>query len=365
MSSYFDFCILGAGLAGISLAYELSKEDVSVCLVDPAGVAAGASGTPLGLVNPATGRFASKSWEAELCYAKILANLELIQDTSPVQFYKQTGVLRPAMDKKIASRMHENFRLQDWPEGWIEWKDEYKLTSFHPGINCVDGGVWLPIGLTVDITTYLKSFAHYLSMQSIHQVYDKSYSLEKRTDFWELKFTSINSIKAKHVVFATGASTIQSEFWRGLPIHPVKGQLAVLEPESPLNFGHAISARGYIASLHSTQFAVGSTYEHSFETEHTDQQGLDYLLDRFRKVLPDLHDNSKVVHQWAGIRASTPNRMPILGKHPSHQTMSVFAGLGSKGTLYSAYLAECMKDLLLKNIDVAKEVSINRLDFIT
>ncbi len=365
MRNYFDFCILGAGLAGISLAYELSKEGVSICLVDPNGVAAGASGTPLGLVNPATGRYASKSWEAELCYTKVLANLELIQNTSPVQFYKRTGVLRPAMEGKIATRMNENFHSQDWPEGWIEWKDEDELKAFHPGINCVDGGVWLPIGLTVDITTYLKSFADYLSQQSIHQVYDRNYSLEKRNDLWRLNFTNIDSIKAKHVVFATGASTIKTRFWKDLTIHPVKGQLAVLEPESPLTFKHAISARGYMTSMNPTHFVLGSTYEHSFDNENADQQGLDYLLGRFHKVLPQLHSNSKVVHQWAGVRASSPNRMPILGEHPSHQNMYIFAGLGSKGLLYSAYLAEYMKKYLLESRELPEEISINRLDFAT
>ncbi len=363
MNDSFDYCILGAGLAGISLAYELSKENVSICIIDPDGVASGASGTPLGLVNPATGRYASQSWEAKLCYAKILSNLELVQNTSPVQFYKQTGVLRPAMEEKIAGRMKENFTSQDWPDGWIEWKNENEIQKFHPGITCVGGGVWLPIGLTVDISTYLKSFADYLSLKEIHQIYNAEYLIEKRNDYWELNFTNSNSIKVQNLVFATGSSTIKSGFWKGLPVHPVKGQLAVLEPESPLSFNHAISARGYMTSMNPNQFVVGSTYEHSFDHDNTDQQGLDYLLGRFRKVLPNLHDNSKVVHQWAGIRASTPNRMPILGKHPSHQNMFVFAGLGSKGLLYSAYLAECMKEFLVNNKELPEEISISRLEF--
>lgn len=363
MSDSFDYCILGAGLAGISLAYELSKENASVCIIDPHGVASGASGVPLGLVNPATGRYASKSWEAEQCYAKILANLELIQNSSPVQFYKQTGVLRPAMEEKIVSRMKQNFTSQDWPDGWIEWKSEDEIKKFRPGITCVGGGVWLPIGLTVDISIYLKSFADYLAQQSIYQIYNEKYSIEKRNDLWKLNFTTTSSIKTRNLVFATGSSTINSRYWKDLPIHPVKGQLAVLEPESPLSFRHAISASGYMTSLDTAQFVVGSTYEHSFKDERTDEQGLDYLLGKFKKVLPHLHNSSEVVHQWAGVRASTPNRMPILGEHPSCQNMYVFAGLGSKGLLYSAYLAESMKEFLMNSKELPEELSITRLDF--
>lgn len=363
MNNSFDYCILGAGLAGISLAYELSKENASVCIIDPHGVASGASGVPLGLVNPATGRYASKSWEAEQCYVKILANLELIQSSSPVQFYKQTGVLRPAMEEKIVSRMKENFISQDWPDGWIEWKNEDEIKKFRPGLTCVGGGVWLPIGLTVDISIYLKSFADYIAQQSVHQIYNEKYSIEKRKNLWELNFTTSSSIKARNLVFATGSSIILSRYWKDLPIHPVKGQLATLEPESPLSFSHAISARGYMTSMDAAQFVVGSTYEHSFDDESTDEEGLEYLLGKFKKVLPQLHDNSNVVHQWAGVRASTPNRMPILGEHPSYQNMFVFAGLGSKGLLYSGYLAECLKNYLLERKELPEEVSIGRLNY--
>jgi tRNA 5-methylaminomethyl-2-thiouridine biosynthesis bifunctional protein len=45
--------ILGAGLAGCSLAAALTQRGREVCVYDPAGVASGASGNPLGLVQPA------------------------------------------------------------------------------------------------------------------------------------------------------------------------------------------------------------------------------------------------------------------------------------------------------------------------
>ena len=45
--------ILGAGLAGCSLAAALARRGREVCVYDPKGIAAGASGNPVGLVQPA------------------------------------------------------------------------------------------------------------------------------------------------------------------------------------------------------------------------------------------------------------------------------------------------------------------------
>jgi len=70
--------------------------------------------------------------------------------------------------------------------------------------------------------------------------------------------------------------------------------------------------------------------------------------------------------QWAGVRASTPDKMPIIGPHKTVKNLYLLAGLGSKGLLYSAYLA----DMLIQNITgsskesesgiIAEEVHIKR-----
>ncbi len=361
MPEIFDYCILGAGLAGISLANELLIENASVCLIDPNGIAGGASGTPLGLINPATGRYATKSWQAEKCYSAITHNLQKVQESSPVLFFKESGVLRPALESKIAERMKENVLTQNWPEHWIQWMDQQELKSFHPEINCEGGGVWLPIGLSVDVGTYLKEFEKYLVELGLKNFFNLSYSFVNRDNFWEIEFKNHQHVKANNLIFCTGSYSLEFKHWGKLPLYPVKGQLAVLESNSPLSFSHSVSALGYITSLDNKRFVIGSTYEHSFDYEGIDQQGLEYLLGRFNKVLPELFENSKVIHQWAGIRASTPNRMPILGKHPGLANCFIFAGLGSKGLLYSGYISKLMKDYLINSSELPPELDIKRL----
>ncbi|MCG8373594.1 MAG: FAD-binding oxidoreductase, partial [Balneolales bacterium] len=250
MDKHYDFCIRGAGLAGISLALELSKTNASICVTDPNGVAGGASGTPIGLANPATGRFASKSWEAELCLAALQNNLKFIQEKTPVRFYEASGILRPATDKKIARRMRENFESTYWPNNSIEWMQETEIKAFHPGIQCIGGGVWVKSGLTVDIPTYLNSSADWLKANGVN------FSFEKNP-----------AVTASITVTTSGVWSKNSEIWSSLPLIPVKGQTLLMQSPNPLSFNHAVSALGYIGSLSSNRFVVGSTYEHEFEHE--------------------------------------------------------------------------------------------------
>ena len=360
MNKHFDFAILGAGLAGVSLAYELSKSGASICLIDHKGIARGASGTPIGLVNPATGRYATKTWEAEHCYESILQNMVLVQQSTPVQFFKKSGVLRPALDQKIADRMKENATNPGWPKGWIEWMDEEALKELNPGVRCVGGGVWLPIGITVDIPTYLKAFTDHLENEGIEVYTGSSSRLQKSSNGWSISFPDYELL-ANSVVVTAGIYSKDIPFFNHLPLYPVKGQLALLESEEPLPFEHAVSALGYTGSLSSHQFVVGSTYEHTFDHEGVDQKGLDYLLSRFGKVLPELKKNSRVIAQFSGIRASTPNRKPIMGEHSDEENLNIFAGLGSKGLLYSGYLSKIMAEFLLNQTPLPDEVSIERI----
>ncbi len=362
MNKSFDICILGAGLAGVSLAYELSKGGLYVSVVDPNGVAGGASGTPVGLVNPATGRYATLGWRSKECYDAVLENLERVQEKAPVQFYKKSGVIRPALDEKIASKMKENFDSTQWPKGWCEWMDEESVTEFHPGIECTGGGVWLPIGLTVDIGTYLKSFSDQLQTDGTPFITGKEYKLRKNNDYWEVNLEDNTTIKAEKVVVCAGINSSQISYFKDIPLYPVKGQLAVFKTDAALPFEHAVSALGYIGSLSSDHFVAGSTYEHKFQHEDPDQEGLDYLRKRLGSVLPDLVNSATLLLQWSGVRASTPNRKPIMGEHPEQPGLYVFAGLGSKGLLYSAYLSGLMRSFIIKEDPVPKDLSIHRFN---
>jgi glycine/D-amino acid oxidase-like deaminating enzyme len=358
-----DFCILGAGLAGLSLADALQQQDFSTAVIDKNDIAAGASGTPGGLVNLATGRRATKVWKAEQCYETISRNLSKVQAVTKEPFYQKSGLLRPALLKKMARKMSDRYENTSWPNGWCQWKSEGEIKEMHPGIECVDGGLWLPIGLSVDVGAYLRGYAHFLRQLGVPIHTGKKAQLSPHDNGWQLEFDDI-TIQARNIVFATGGSTTESPYWDWLPLHYIKGQVALFSTgDRPLSFSHSISSLGYMAQTNkSNTFVQGSTYEHDFTHVNPDEEGEQYLRQRMRRTLPQLEEKVETIGQWAGVRTSTPNRKPILGRHPEYPNMHLFTGLGSKGLLYSKILANHYVDHLSEDKALFPEVDIARLE---
>src|SRR5690606_30552924 len=138
------------------------------------------------------------------------------------------------------------------------------------------------------------------------------------------------SLSADCVVQATGASLPRDPSWKLLPLHPVKGQSLLVTLKRPLPFSCSVSGLGYIAQkeYQSSEIMLGSTYEHSFDHEEPDEQGADYLLKRLEKILPGLSENLLRKKGWAGTRITTPNRKPVVGRHPDVNHLYIMSGLG-------------------------------------
>ncbi|MGD8428036.1 MAG: FAD-dependent oxidoreductase [Balneolaceae bacterium] len=358
-----DYCILGAGIAGLSLADALMQRDLSVTVIDKESIAAGASGTPGGLVNPATGRRATKTWKAEQCYEAISSTLKKIQSTTDKEFYRNNGLLRPALLEKMAKKMRAQFENTTWPKGWCQWKTEEEIKEMHPGINCVDGGLWLPIGITVNVGKYLQAYATFLKDKGAKIFLSEPPQKIDKANHWQIELDN-TTIKARNLVFATGHSTKELPFWDWLPLHLIKGQVATFKSvDGPLSFSHSISSLGYMARTGKPDIIVqGSTYEHDFNHLSPDVEGEKYLRKRMRRTLPQLEKVVITIDQWAGARTSTPNKKPILGQHPENKNLYVFTGLGSKGLMYGRFLADHYVDHLLEGRKLYPEVDIKRFE---
>jgi len=358
----FEYVIIGGGLAGISLASELLNRNHSICLIDSSKIAAGASGTPLGLANYATGRFAKPAWNAGQCIAKLRENLEYVQSNVPVQVFKENGVLRPAMTEKIALAMKEQLHEDSWPDNRTEWLTPSDAKNMNPYIQSDLGALWLPKALTVNVPAYLRGFTDLLTTRGLDLFENANYSYSKNKDGWQIKLSSADiAIQARRLIICAGYSSKKFAEFKWLPLTPVKGQLAIIKTKKKVSFGHSVSALGYIASLNRQEFVLGSTYEHDYDHENPDEFGLNYVTKRAKKVLPDLVAEAEVVGRWAGVRASTQNRKPIAGIHPHIDDLYVFCGLGSKGLLYSGYISELFANLLEKGKSLPAETSIKRV----
>src|SRR5699024_6914200 len=118
----------------------------------------------------------------------------------------KNGLLRPALLEKMARKMKEQHDNTVWPKGWCEWKTEEEIKEIHPGINCVGGGYWLPIGLTVEVDKYLKAYANYLEGCGVKFFLNEQANIINEKNGWKLELQN-TSVAARDLVFAIGRNT--------------------------------------------------------------------------------------------------------------------------------------------------------------
>jgi glycine oxidase len=165
-----------------------------------------------------------------------------------------------------------------------------------------------------------------------------------------------NQFSSRQLIFCEGHKLRFNPFFAFLKLRVVKGQLAHISV--PQFTTDAVINRGvYFMNDESGGFFVGATYENGIDDEAISEEGKRELLDRVDSFLSVPYS---VISQKAGVRLSTYDRHPVVGKHPQYSRLSLLNGLGSKGVLYAPLLAKQLLDELTNGIPVPREVSVAR-----
>ena len=356
----FDVIIVGGGLAGLATAAQLveKNKNLRVLVYEARNIGDGASGVPAGMVNPATGQRARMVWNAEACFRMLDKRLDQLNSGSKTNLKLQNGVMRPAIDELLAENFRAALQSKRWPKGWVEWLEPKDVQKQVPFLKDCTGALYIRKGKTVRTPEYLETYADYLKKAGVRFVFGGPYRIDNDKG-WTLS-NGTNTFSAPALVVSTGFKARENRYWSELPLNAVKGQLAIYHCAEVISSMPAISAYGYITPIDDHTLAVGSTYEHHFHDENPDAQGAGLLDQKLKELLPDLYEKCKRIGQWSGIRATTPDRLPVVGEHHDLKGLYVYAGLGSKGLLYSEHVASLLAMHITEQKDLPFEVSLYR-----
>lgn len=299
--------VVGAGLAGLSVAWHALQNGHEVTLFDAVGIGAGASGVSTGLLYPCPGKTSSRSWRAKEGMEATKKLLIVSEDALGSAVASYTGVFRPAVTEEQKKDFREN---QDSDAIWT--------VVDVPGL-MVHEGLWIESGITVFSRPYLQGLWMACEKKGAHFI--KSRFSQKDGDLFD------------RVVLTTGAETVCFEECKHLRVRTAVGQSLVCELKRPLPF--SLSSYGYMSVTEDPMLCqVGSTYEH---TEIPDPQKAIELLEKVAPFYPEAL-TLKIREIRAGKRiAPKEGHQPITAK-VGPKTW-VFTGLGSRGMLYHALLA--------------------------
>lgn len=360
MSKYYG-AIFGAGIAGTAIANALLERGKNVLLIDPY-VSENAPGAPAALVNPATGKRAKLCWRGYRCYTALRKQVEkLMSATGNKDLISDSGVIRPAITEKLAENYRAALEKYDWPAGWVQWMDEQEIHELNPEIAPNHGGLYVKCGYTVFVDRYLNTYRRYLREKGAECCYKQAdYRYKNSHNQFEIQFANGQSAVANYVIIATGYKTPGVEHWSHLPLELVKGQIIRFEANRDLPWNHALSAKGYSMRRGTKDIIVGSTYEHNFNSLNTTEEAYKRIREKLAFMYPGLANDVERKDQMAGVRVTTPNRLPVIGRHHEWKNLCIYTGMNSKGLLFSHYVAELLADHLLENAAIPEEVDVDR-----
>jgi glycine/D-amino acid oxidase-like deaminating enzyme len=338
--------IVGAGIAGCSLAYELSKYDCEVTLIDEKEIGSGASSVPLALLNPHRGRTGRAS---ELDKAGLASMWVLKKELEELGFdsgLHQTGVLRIASSARQA-------KLWKSLEG-VTWLESSEIPSeYHApfgGFLVEQGGYTEPHKLLKALVSVAKERGvRVLERCPVERMEKEEGEAEGQRG--KIKISSSFRLKIRKHMPNANIKDFQPETSAPLLLC----QSVVLCPGASktltANLGleyHAGDVIGLNANVQLPYPIAGAIYGASHEGvvymggNHRDEDDNDdYHLQQLQKssswFIPVLKDAKRISH-WSGVRAKQENNEPLIKE--IEPNLYFFGALGGRGFLCGYYLAK-------------------------
>ena len=155
--------------------------------------------------------------------------------------------------------------------------------------------------------------------------------------------------EADAVVLANARDALTLAAGPTWPLEPVRGQITRLPPGSLPEIQRVIAREGYVAPG-TTQPVVGATYEHD-DYDLAPRAASDLAnLARLETMLPGAGARFAIeaVSGRASLRASLPDRLPIVGAVDGQAGLFVAAGYASRGVVWAGLLGEMLADSMTR-----------------
>ena len=359
--------VIGAGLAGCAIAERLASRGWQVDLFDRATAAASAaSGNLAGIVRPLLSRddnLASRLNRA--CFLYLERAMRRLDQAGFPPRRGCNGLLQIAPDAEDEIRWRGLLAASAFPDSFARFVDRTAAAQLL-GAQTQHGGCWFPAGGWASPASLCRAWLA-IGRAGIRLHGGQAISGLRRIDQgWVLLADDERVVaSAPLVVLATGAHPALTPFPQiaGLPIQPVRGQVSHLPAGKLPNPRHAACGDGYLTPAVDDVHCLGASYAKDASdvirpSEHAEN------LQRLAHLLPgtELAFDPHGLQGRVGFRATTPDHLPLVGALPDHAAplpddlrLSTFPrhpglygllGLGSRGLVWAALLAEHLACLI-------------------
>lgn len=313
----WDAIVVGHGLAGAAVAWQLRRAGRRVLVIDRPSPAS-ASRVAAGLVTPITGRRLVRIPGFDELYAAAAEFYRRMETETGERFFTARNAVRLFADGR------ERAKLATAPEAVVnpEW-----FAAPH-------GGFELAPAARLDVPRYLDASRARLEHDGcfLEAAVDPRSDLVINPDSVALPRLGV---RADGVVFCQGLDGRENPWFPHLRFTPAKGEVLALRVPG-LAEERVVHRGAWLASAGGDLFRVGATYDRDDLSPMPTDRGRAELVARLREFL---RLPFEVVGHAAGVRPILAGMTPVAAVHPEHPQLAVLNGLGSKGALLAPTLA--------------------------
>lgn len=332
--------VIGAGIAGLAIAWKLAAEGCEVTVIERGAVGAGASTVAAGMIAPVAEYGASQT--AEASFARKSSQLWLdfakrIEADSGLDIgYDICGAVLAALTEAEKGELCRSYPA-------LPWWDGPALQAREPVLAPMSGAVWAEGEAQVDTPRLMAALAKAAQRRgAILRLFETARRLRVEKDRAVGIETAAGFIAADKVVLAAGAWSSRLE---GVPpaalppVHPVKGETLVLvQPRGRALPSALIWGNGIYLVPRREGLLVGATVEWAGHDDRPTARGAAWLIRQASALVPGVEEWRRGAHR-ASLRPASPDGAPIVGMS-ALPGLVIASGQYRNGILFAPMLTE-------------------------
>lgn len=322
-----DILIVGQGLAGTMLAWELEQAGISFVVADP-GHATAATSVAAGMINPITGRRLVKSWRIETLLPVARAAYRAVEAALGVSLWRDIRVRRLfADDRERAVFAAKQARGELKP--FVDDADE--------------AGIWISGAARINLPLLLEM------------------SRARWSAAGNLRVAAIDSANEAGnyaaVIDCRGMAGATRGAFGFVPWEFSKGEVLELAVDGLVQ-DVVLNRRHSVVPIDAGVAWVGATHQPGVR-DSAPTAAARFQLDACARELL-VGKSFEIVGQRAGVRVNLPDKRPVAGRHLEQPRLGLINGLGGKGALWAPMVAQQWVQHLLQGIPIEAEIALQR-----
>jgi len=339
-----DYLIVGQGIAGSILSYELLKKNNKIFLIDNY-YPNSSSRVAAGLFNPVTGRRMVHTWMANELFSLAHSYYPALEAELGVKFFYPLPLHYLFSSVKESNDLFAKFGDMEFAD-WINPNPiENNLSDVQAPLGFLElkQAGWCHVG------NMLEAFKNYFETNQCYLQEEFNYDMLRQTSVgWEY-----GRVKATAVIFCEGARATANPWFGHLPFKPVKGEIITFRSDK-LSLASIVKQHYWIIPQGNRIFKCGATFDFNRIDETPTTQAMNELETWLTKTVKVPF---KVINHQAAIRPAVLDRRPLLGEHTACKNLFIFNGFGSKGVSLAPYLTGHFIDYLSHKSPLLPEVN--------